>query len=248
MTDFNLNDFDESMLDLGDIDGQEASQEFKKVKNSFARVKRYTRPRTAKYKFAQELVKDIGDIAEGDHINAIVSGNFVSGDLIESYLFDNNLMAEEIIISTLSMSRENVDSLRNVQEHRLNGVMGLIVSDFFFSHERKSGIEDIVNNLGDDKFALAVAGIHTKITLIKTTCGKHIVIGGSANLRSSLNIEQITIDNCPIIYAFHREWMAGILNTYQATHEMLRREKLWLQVAKEGEQRKERRESLGLQN
>ena len=143
------------------------------------------------------------------------------------------------------MSRENVDSLKNVQNHALKGPMGLIISDFFFSHERKKGIVDIIEQLSQDApFALAVAGIHTKITLIKTTCGKHIVIGGSANLRSSMNIEQITIDNCPIIYSFHREWMADILNTYQATHQMLRREKLWQQVAKVEEQKKVAKESL----
>jgi hypothetical protein len=212
--------------------------------SKFARVKRYKRPSCVKYKYAQELVKDIGTVEEGEHINAIVSGNFIAGDLIESYLFDNNLIAEEILISTLSMSRENVDSLKNIQDFKLNGVMGLVISDFYFSHERKSGIEDIANELGNGQFALAVAGIHTKITLIKTVCGQHIIIGGSANLRSSMNIEQITIDNCPVLYAFHREWMADILNKYQATHTMLRREKLWQQVAKVEEQKKAAKESL----
>jgi putative NADH-flavin reductase len=201
-----------------------------------------------KYRYAQEFVKDIGVVEEGEHINAIVSGNFIAGDLIEAYLVENDLIAEEIIISTLSMSRENVDSLKNIQENRLEGVMGIVISDFFFSHERKSGIEDIINSLSDGLFALAVAGIHTKLTLIKTTCGQHIVIGGSANLRSSLNIEQITIDNCPVLYAFHREWMADILNKYQATHQMLRREKLWLQVAKAEEQKKAAKESSGHPN
>ncbi len=231
-----------------DIDAFEDEAEAKPTTSKFARVKRFKRPSCVKYKYAQELVKDIGIVEEGEHINAIVSGNFIAGDLIEAYLFDNNLVAEEIIISTLSMSRENVDSLRNIQNHRLNGIMGLVISDFFFSHERKSGIEDIANELGDGLFALAIAGIHTKITLIKTTCGQHIIIGGSANLRSSMNIEQITIDNCPVLYTFHREWMAEILNKYQATHKMLRREKLWQQVAKVGEQKKLERGNLEPQN
>lgn len=226
-----------------DIDMFE-DDENKPSASKFARVKRYKRPSCVKYKYAQELVKDIGLVEEGEHINAIVSGNFIAGDLIESYLFDNNLVAEEILISTLSMSRENVDSLKNIQDFKLNGVMGLVISDFYFSHERKSGIEDIANELGNGQFALAVAGIHTKITLIKTVCGQHIIIGGSANLRSSMNIEQITIDNCPVLYAFHREWMADILNKYQANHTMMRREKLWQQVAKVEEQRKAVKESL----
>ena len=235
-------DFDLDMFELEDDSAAPLS------KTKYARVKRFKRPRMAKYKYAVDLVKDIGTVEEGEHINAIVSGNFIAGDLIEAYLFENKLIAEEIIIATLSMSRENVDSLKNIQDYRLNGVMGLIISDFFFSHERKAGIEDIIKNLSDGKFALAVAGIHTKLTLIKTQCGQHIVIGGSANLRSSLNIEQITIDNCPIQYAFHREWMAEILNKYQANHSMLRREKLWQQVAKVGEQKKAAKENTVLQN
>jgi hypothetical protein len=245
MADLNA-EFDDFDFDMDMFEDEES----KPATSKFARVKRFKRPSCVKYKYAQELVKDIGIVEEGEHINAIVSGNFIAGDLIEAYLFDNDLVAEEILISTLSMSRENVDSLKNIQDFKLNGVMGLVISDFYFSHERKSGIEDIANELGNGQFALAVAGIHTKITLIKTVCGQHIIIGGSANLRSSMNIEQITIDNCPVLYAFHREWIAGILNQYQATHQMLRREKLWQQVTQDQEQKALRklRESLEPQN
>lgn len=229
MVDFNLDvgefDFDFDMF--ADFDGDDNEQ----ISTPFARVKRFKRPRVVKYKYAEQLVKDIGIIEPGEHINAIVSGNFIAGDLIEAYLSTNNLTATEIIIATLSMSRENVDSLKNIQDYFLSGRMGLIISDFFFSHERKSGVEDIINNLSDGNFYFAVAGIHTKITLIKTECGQHIVIGGSANLRSSLNIEQITIDNCETLYKFHRDWMSNIINKYHVTHKMLRREALWQQIA-----------------
>lgn len=209
-----------------------------KTPTNFTRIKRFKRPKCAKYKNAQNLVKEIGDIDENEHINAIVSGDFISGDFIEAYLFDNNLIADEIIVSTLSMSSQNVDSLKNIQNYKLSGNMGLIISDYFFANERRKGVEDIVKNLGDGNFVLAVAGIHTKITLISTECGKKLVIGGSSNLRSSLNIEQITIDNCQILYAFHREWMAKILNDYQATHKLLRREKLWQLVQSQEAQKK----------
>lgn len=227
-------------FDLGDCEYNPESEIItKKSKNDFIRVKRHKPPKMCKYHNAQAMVSEIGDIEEGDHINAIVSGDFIAGDFIEAYLEVNKLTATEILISTLSMSSENVDSLVNIQNLYLTGPMGLIISDFFFSHEKYDGVKDIAKNLGDGHFALAVAGIHTKITLIKTECGKHIIIGGSANLRSSMNIEQITIDNCAEIYAFHREWMADILNKYQATGKMLRRGKLWAQLAaNQGEQRK----------
>jgi hypothetical protein len=202
--------------------------------HDFVKITRYQRPKAVKYELAQELAQKIGKLQTGEHVNAIVSGDFIAGDFIEAYLFENDLIADEIIISTLSMSSQNVDSLKTVQEYKLSetGRIGLIISDYFFAHERKDGIEDIVKHLGDGPFTLAVAGIHTKITLIRTTCGMNLVIGGSANLRSSMNIEQITLDNCPIQYAFHRKWMANILNTYQASHKLLRRNQLWQLVQK----------------
>lgn len=192
----------------------------------FAKVKHYQAPRTVKYDKAQEAARDIGLLDAGERVEMIVSGNFIAGDFIEAYLYEHELVADEILIATLSLSADNVDSLSNVKR-RLTGLMGLIVSDYFYAYERKGGIEDIITRLAGDDFVLAVAGVHTKITLIKTQCGRHLVIGGSANLRSSLNIEQITLDNSAALYAFHREWMAKILNDYHVRHKMLRREALW---------------------
>lgn len=241
MNELELFNFDENDFDSYDFGLDfNLDAENKDEQKNFVRVKRHKKPTICKYKNATNLVDSIGKIEEGEHINAIVSGNFIAGDLIEAYIERNKLTVSELIISTFSLSRENVDSLKNVAEFMVadDYKIGLIVSDFFFSHERQKGIVDIVENLGKYNFALGVAGVHTKITIIKTTCGQHIVIGGSANLRSSLNIEQITIDNCKLLYEFHREWMAKILNEYQATNKMLRREKLWLQVANQEEQKK----------
>jgi hypothetical protein len=216
----------------------EEDRQADEVTHEYARITRYERPKTVRYEYAEALAADIGKINENEHIDAIVSGNFIAGDFIEAYLRKNDLIAEEIIISTLSMSSQNVDSLKLVQQFHLTGNLGLIISDYFFSHERKDGIEDIIKNLSHNNFYLAVAGIHTKITLIKTTCGMHIVIGGSANLRSSLNIEQITLDNNKLLYNFHRQWMSKILNQYYVNHKLLRREKLWQLVQNHAEQKK----------
>ena len=183
-----LNDNLDIELDLDIFEIDEKPKKPNNIKNSFVKVKHHKGVKVAKYRNAQKMVNDIGNIEENDHISAIVSGDFIAGDFIEAYLFENELIAEEIIISTLSMSRENVDSLKNIQDYRLKGKMGLLISDFYFSHEKHRGILDIAEKLGNGEFALGVAGLHTKITLIKTECGKHLVIGGSANLRSSLNI------------------------------------------------------------
>jgi hypothetical protein len=222
-------DFDAMDLDLG-ADPLGLNDD---APPSFARVRYHQPPRFAKYDNALTAARAIGPLEAGERVDMIVSGNFIAGDLIEAYLDVNDLTATEIIIGTLSLSRENVDSLVNVKR-RLTGRMGLIVSDYFFAYERKKGIEDLIQHLGGADFFLAVAGIHVKLTLIRTACGRSIVIGGSANLRSSLNIEQITIENNAAVYDFHREWMSQILNKYYVTHKMLRRETLWQLVAKAG--------------
>ena len=197
----------------------------------FARVRQWKPPRLLKYEYAKEAARGIGRVEAGEHVELIVSGNFIAGDFIEAYLEQNNLIASEIIISTLSMSSENVDSLLNVKRQYLTGLMGLVISDYFFAMERRDGIQDIIEKLAGDDFFLAIAGIHTKITLIRTECSMSLVMGGSANLRSSRNIEQITIDNNADLYTFHRGWLAKILNDYQAQHTMIRRDRLWQALA-----------------
>ena len=218
-----LDDDDEGLFDDDDPLGVTTA-------TAFARVKRFQAVRVCKYRYAQEAAEKIGMIETDEHVDMIVSGDFIAGDFIEAFLEKNALVAEEILIATLSLSSDNVDSLKNIMKYYLSGNLGLIVSDYFFANERKDGIQDIIETLGGDRFFLAVAGVHVKITLIRTTCGAHIVMGGSANLRSSMNVEQVTIDNSKVLYDFHREWMSKILNAYHVQHKMLRRQPLWVML------------------
>jgi hypothetical protein len=198
----------------------------------FARVKRHKRTRTVAYEYAQQLSDDIGILDEGDCIFALCSGNFISGDFIEAYLTKHNLFAESLIVATLSLSKNNIDSFKNLQIGGYVGNLAIIVSDYFFCHERKNVTEYIIEELANDHFYFAAAAIHTKIALIKTECGKHIVIHGSANLRSSRNIEQMIVENNKTVYDFNEVWMKDILKNYAVDHKRLRGEKLWHQVAR----------------
>jgi hypothetical protein len=243
--------FDSLELDLGDLDyhggGLDFADEGKapEKQNRFIRAKKFRAVRCYKYDNARRMAAEIGRLEDGEHIDSIVSGDFIAGDFLEAYLDANGLKIEEALITTLSLAAENVDSLQNILNfYAAPGArLGLVVSDYFYANEkrRNGGIPDIAEKLGGrDDFVLAVAGIHTKISLLKTTCGMHLAIGGSANLRSSMNIEQFTIDNSKEIYNFHREWIASILNSYYLTGNMLRRGKLWQAVVKGEEQKKPR--------
>src|SRR5690606_27521145 len=81
--------------------------------------------------------------------------------------------------------------------------LNLTVSDYFYAHERRQLIPYIQRELDiDNRFQMAVSGNHTKITAARLTNGIHLCIHGSANLRSSGNMEQSVIHDSKEIYDF----------------------------------------------
>lgn len=184
-----------------------------------------------KYENAQKLSKKIS-IHKNMYYGCIVSGSFIFGDLIEALIVDNNLFCQQLTISTLSMDQNNVDSLSNLIIGGYCNDVNLIISDYFYAHERKSLIPYIYNKLDvDNKFQLAVAGSHTKIVLIKSDNLK-IVIHGSANLRSSSNLEQFVIEENELLFDSWIEYHNSIINEYSTINKSinkksLRGKKLW---------------------
>lgn len=129
-----------------------------------------------------------------------LDGSFIFGDFIEALFVENNIHTELLSIGTLGMSIENVDSLRNLMEGGYVDRLELIISAYLFSHELYGVIPYLFQNLDNGRFQLAVAGYHGKICLFKTDGGKHVVIHGSANLRSSSNIEHFMIQESEALY------------------------------------------------
>lgn len=208
---------------------------------------RYVKPRfspgvpahAVKYERAEQLVADVGtSILAGERVDALVSGNFIFGDIFEALAVKHNLLMSELIVSTLSISQENVDSLRNLLVGGYLERLDVIVSDYFWSHNRQNAAY-IYDNLDvDDRFQLSVAGVHTKIALMRVGEQK-IVVHGSANFRSSRSIETFTVETNPDIYDFHREWKMRIIergatidkSKRRNPAKALRASKLWQAVA-----------------
>ena len=98
-----------------------------------------------------------------------------------------------MVISTLSMSENNGDSPANLMNTGYVDALDLIVSTIFFSHERRNLVPYLYQKLDkDDRFQLAAASTHCKLCLMETRRVKNRM-HGSANLRSSSNIEHICI-------------------------------------------------------
>lgn len=207
MPDFNLD------LDLADFDIQGSTME----------ETRYQKPRfyqpqpeqNIKYDNAVTLARELR-LDPGGRANVIVGGYFIFGDFLEAYVVEHNIQIRKMNISTLSMSQDNVDSLANLLNGGFVQELNLIVSYYFFSHERKALIPYIYENLDiDNRFQLAVAASHTKTITFDTAGGKKMVIHGSANLRSSNNLEQFTIEDNPELYDFYNEYQDRIIEKYK---------------------------------
>lgn len=133
----------------------------------------------------------------------------------------------------MSLSENNVDSFNNLFVGEYVDSLDLIISDFFFSHERHNMIPYIYKVLDiENKFQLAVAGTHCKLCLIETHDGLFFTMHGSANLRSSASIEHFMIEEGYDMYSFNLEVQEKIIETYKTINKAVRNEKLWNAINK----------------
>jgi hypothetical protein len=180
-----------------------------------------------KYEDAVKLAKDIV-ISKGSRHFAIINGSFIFGDFIEALIVENNWHIKKMTISTLSMSDNNIDSLANLLNGDYVDALDLIVSVFFFSHERHNLIKYMYEELDKkNKFQLAVAATHCKTCIFETHCGKFIVMHGSPNLRSSNNIEQFVVEENEVLYNFNHEYQMRIIEKFKTINKAVRNTNLW---------------------
>lgn len=195
---------------------------------------RYTLPKAVRmkedfvlYDNARKMAGELR-LGFGERFDAFVSGNFIFGDFIEAYLTTQNACAARMTISTLSLSQNNVDSLHTLMEKGYIRELNLIVSVYFWGNERGSLIPYIYRRLDmDDRFQLAVAEVHTKTAHFETLGGRKIVMHGSANLRSSGNIEQFTMEENPELYDFYDEHFGRITEKYATIRKPIRNRNAW---------------------
>lgn len=227
-------DFDFDIGDVGGFDLEDVNLSDFNLMDGYEEETRIMKPKLYALKRSQVMYDNACRLAEdlpwekGIRYDVIVSGNFIFGDFIEAFIVKNNAKVPRMTISTLSLSQDNVDSLVNLIVGGYVEELNLIVSAYFYSHERGSLIPYIYQELDrDDKFQLAVAGIHTKTCHFETAGGKKIVIHGSANLRSSGNIEQFTIEENGELYGFYDGIYNEIINRYATIRKPIRQKQLW---------------------
>jgi hypothetical protein len=183
-----------------------------------------------KYDNAVKLAKNI-TIEKNTRHFIVINGSFIFGDFIEALIEEKKYKVKSMTISTLSMSENNVDSLSSLLEIGWIDELNLIVSDYFFSHERNNLIPYIYKELDKkNKFQLAVASTHCKLCIFETHCGKYIILHGSANLRSSGNIEQFVCEENEELYNFNLEYQIKIIEKFKTINKAVRNNQLWKTV------------------
>lgn len=170
-----------------------------------------------KYDRAVDLAKEIGpSILAGDRVDCLLSGNFIFGDLFEALATETGTPIDDLTMSTLSIGEENIISLGGMLRSGWLGTLAIVVSDYWWAHNRANA-GFVADHLDiDGRFALAVAGTHTKIALLALG-GRKIVAHGSANFRSSRSVETMTIETNPDLYDFHLCWHDRIIADYAVT-------------------------------
>ena len=174
---------------------------------------------------AIECAKNI-DLNKGARNYILISGNFIFGDLIEALAVKYNLLIKKMTLSTLSYSENNIDSLVNLFDGNYLLSLDMIISDYFYSHERHNLIKYAYKKLDkNSRFQLSVASCHTKVCLIETEKSK-IVIHGSANLRSSNCMEQIVVEENEALFDFNKEFHDKITEKYKTINKAVRNKEL----------------------
>ena len=222
--DFGNFDIPEIDLDLFDFDPDDVAD----TENRYVKPKMIPmREDQIMYDNAQKLAREI-KIDKGDRYDVIVSGSFIFGDFIEAFMIHNKCCAKTMTITTLSLSQENIDSLATLLQKGYIQKLDMIVSDYFYSHERHQLIPYMYRELDiDNRFQLAVAFVHTKTVHLETLGGKKIVIHGSANLRTSGNCEQFTIEENPELHDFYEERFSPIIDRFKTINKTAPRKVQW---------------------
>lgn len=141
----------------------------------------------------------------GERTHCLLRGDFVLCDVIPQIIAARG-RCQHLRIATLGLSVANADTLACLVERGQVGKLTLLVSLYFSQVDKLSVFRAVANRLKNAAH-LAVTRNHAKVICIPTARGDSFVLEGSANLRSSDNVEQMLITNDSETHAFHAAWI-----------------------------------------
>jgi hypothetical protein len=143
-----------------------------------------------------------------DRTHCILRGDFVLCDLIPTIIEDRG-RCPHLRVATLGLSLANADALACLVERGRIGALTVVVSHYFAQVDKATVFLAVQRRLAD-RGKLVVTRSHAKVICLPTDAGDSFVIEGSANLRSSDNLEQMLILNDAQTLAFHERWISEL--------------------------------------
>lgn len=139
----------------------------------------------------------------GDHTHCLLRGDFILGDIIPLLLAGAH--CPHLRIATLGMSVHNAETMANLRETGLVDQITILTSLYFREVNKDETFKTVMDRLAG--FAkMVVARSHVKV-ILAPTADAHWVMEASANLRSSDNLELLTIFNDQEIHDWHAAWI-----------------------------------------
>lgn len=152
---------------------------------------------------ADELVRNFPELGGSTH--ALLSGEFVMGSIIDRVRLIHG-EPRAIWVATLSLGTVNIETLVSAAQA---GVQVTVLLSHFFESKEKEVYAAIARQLMPAGVKIYIGRLHTKIILFDyPECP--FTVTGSANLRSSNNLEQADIFAGPELFIFHRQWMKEV--------------------------------------
>ena len=191
------------------IEADEDSNKFIKLENHNIKSK------DVFYQNALKLAHDI-HIQRGECVYVNLAGNFIFGDFIGAFITCNSLDVEELTVISLSGAIDNYEMLNELMMNGYVEKINLVLSKYYLRTEQKKHSKTIellsqLIELHNGKFNVYYADNHSKSVLIKTKKGGHVTMHGSANLRSSTNIEQMIIQENKDLYDFNYSFFKNLI-------------------------------------
>lgn len=220
--DLSVNELD---FDLDDFDLYEDVEPDEMTRILIPRLDMGIVTQTCHFEHAEEFARRV-NLKECGRTFAWVSGSFIFGDIPEALLRQRGVSIKELYVATLSLSEENIDSWAGIMSSGMIEHFDLLLSGYFYSHEKYKMVPLLYERLDQgDRFNVAFGPYHCKVICIRTYKDNLLVIHGSANTRSSNNVEQIMIEvNDRELYDFNVAQIHGIVSRYGTVNHKARQQ------------------------
>lgn len=207
-------DFGDLDFDMDDFDFEERQPDTK-TRILQPRIDTGILTQTVNFGNALDLATKI-DLSGATRTYAWVSGAFIFGDILEALWRRRNVDIKSVSIVTLSISEENIDSWAGLLAQGNIEKFNLVCSAYFYSHYKFDMVPYLYQQLGNDpRVQIAFGAYHMKIMTIETHHGNTLTIHGSANMRSSMNIEQMMFEpNNRELHDFNAAMIADICDNF----------------------------------